>query len=183
MCQESNSNPEHPLWPWPCKDRPLPRVGKGMLQAFWVGSSSSWPPFSAETCPSSISSTCKLMSLSLATAHCSLGVNTELETGWGCHCAERGGSLGPAAALGLGLGRKAQFGKQTLQDERVNSFHSLTFSFKTVSPQTPTCTRSIFPSVQILKECIPPPPPPGTCRLLRLSFPLYVLDLCLKLQL
>lgn len=152
-----------------------------MYQSPWVERSSSWPPFSAGTCPSSIFSTRKLMSLCLATIHCSLRVNTELEMGWGCHCSVRG-PLGPATALGLVIARKTLFGKQFLQDEgRVDPFHSLTFSFKTVFPQTLTCAHSVFPSVQILRGMHHPNL--GTSRLLHLSLPLHLLDLCLKLQL
>lgn len=92
------------------------------------------------------------------------------------------GPLGPATALGLVIARKTLFGKQFLQDEgRVDPFHSLTFSFKTVFPQTLTCAHSFFPSVQILRGMHHPNL--GTSRLLHLSLPLHLLDLCLKLQL
>lgn len=83
-----------------------------MQQASWVGRSSSWPPFSAGTCPSSMFSTRKLMSLGLAALHRSLGVTTEQEMGWGCVKGVPRTSCCSRSSDG-----KIPFGKQVLQDE------------------------------------------------------------------
>ena len=71
-------------------------------------------------------------------------------------------------------------GKQVLQDGGLNL--SMTASFKTVFPQKQHLCPICF-SFGSDSRRNPFPPPFGTCKLLRLSLPLHLLDLCLKLQL
>lgn len=90
---ESNKILSIPYGLWPCRDRQrLPAQAARMIIAFLGRKIQLFTP-SPQTCPASIFSTWKLMSLGLHHPLELKGVetvNTELEVGWGCACGEQG---------------------------------------------------------------------------------------------